>query len=114
MLIIQTRTQDEVVILDLEGKVDGGPESREIHDQVKRALSGGAKRILLNMKGVPWINSLGVGVLIAAFVSAKRADAMLKLYGVEGRVQIVLTTNGVIPEVFEVFASEEEARASFA
>jgi anti-anti-sigma factor len=113
MLTIEKRTEDGMVILDLTGKIDGGPESREIHDEVKKAVGAGADRLLLNMEGVAWINSLGVGVLIAAFVSAKRAGAALKMYGVGGRVEIVLTTNGVIPEVFEVYSSESDARASF-
>jgi len=113
MLTFETRTEDGVLVLDLEGKIDGGPESRQIHDEVKRALQEGTNRILINMQRVPWLNSLGVGILIASFVSAKREDAILRMYGAAGRVEAVLNTNGVIPEIFEMYQSEQEALASF-
>jgi anti-anti-sigma factor len=65
------------------------------------------------MQNVKWLNSLGAGVLIAAYASAKRQDAALKLFGITDRVETVLKTCGLIPEVFEVYKDENGALGSF-
>jgi anti-sigma B factor antagonist len=113
MLNITTREQGGVMILDLEGQIDGGPLSTRIHELIKQNLETGQKRFVLNLTSVKWLNSLGAGVLIAAYASVKRQGASIKLYGVGHRVETVLRTCGLIPEVFEVFADEKNAIGSF-
>ena len=110
---IETREQAGVTILDLSGRLDGGPESRAIHETVKKTLEGGGKRIALNMTDVPWANTLGIGILIAAFVSAKRMDAQLKLFGTSERVSASLKMMRLIPEIFDDLAGESAAIESF-
>jgi anti-sigma B factor antagonist len=113
MLNITTRDQAGVMIIDLEGQIDGGPLSAKVHELIKQNLDKGQKRFVLNLKNVKWLNSLGAGVLIAAYASAKRQNAGLKLYGVTDRVETVLKTCGLIPEVFDVYADEKDALESF-
>jgi anti-sigma B factor antagonist len=113
MLNIATRDTGGVVIIDLEGQIDGGPQSAKIHELIKQNLGQGRKQFVLNLKDVKWLNSLGAGILIAAYVSAKRENAALKVFGVSDRVETVLKTCGLIPEVFEVFADEDGALKSF-
>ncbi len=114
MLNITTRDKAGVMIIDLEGQIDGGPESAKVHELIKQSLSGGQKKFILNLTNVKWLNSLGAGILIAAYASAKRQEAALKLFGVSDRVEAVLKTCGLIPEVFEVYKDEGSASASFA
>lgn len=114
MLNIATSDEGDVMIVDLEGQIDGGPKSQEIHDIVKESLKKGKNKILLNLSKVSWLNSLGAGILIAAFASAKREEGAIKLYGVSPRVETVLRTCGLIPEVFEVYEDKEKALQSFA
>lgn len=113
MLNIATREKGAVTIIDLEGQIDGGPQSAKIHELIKSNLAQGKKNFVLNLKDVKWLNSLGAGILIAAYVSAKRESASLKVFGVSDRVETVLKTCGLIPEVFEVFADEDGALKSF-
>lgn len=113
MLTITNRDAGGVVVLDLEGQIDGGPKSEKIHEIIKNSIEKGQKKFLLNMKEVKWLNSLGAGVLIAAYASAKREDAALKLLSVTDRVGTVLKTCGLIPEVFDVYEDEEDALSSF-
>jgi len=113
MLSITTRDLGGVMIIDLDGQIDGGPESVKIHDLIKQNLEKGQKKFILNLKSVRWLNSLGAGVLIAAYASAKRQDAALKVFGVADRVEAVLKTCGLIPEVFDVFPDEDGAVRSF-
>jgi anti-sigma B factor antagonist len=101
------------MIIDLEGQIDGGPESEKIQELIKENIEKGQRKFVLNLKNVKWLNSLGAGVLIAAYASAKREEAALKLFDVSDRVTTVLKTCGLIPEVFEVFDSEDDALGSF-
>ena len=114
MLNITTRDKAGVMIIDLEGQIDGGPESAKVHELIKQSLNSGQKKFILNLTNVKWLNSLGAGILIAAYASAKRQEAALKLFGVSDRVEAVLKTCGLIPEVFEVYKDEGSASASFA
>jgi anti-anti-sigma factor len=111
---IETREKSGVTILDLSGKLDGGPLSRTIHETVKRSLEHGGRKIALNMTEVPWANTLGIGILIASFVSAKRMEAQLKLFGASERVTASLKMMRLIPEIFDDLASEQAALESFA
>jgi anti-anti-sigma factor len=113
MLTISNRDAGGVLILELEGQIDGGPKSEKIQEIIKDQMKNGQKKFVLNMKDVKWLNSLGAGVLIAAYASAKREDASLKLSNVSDRVATVLKTCGLIPEVFDVFDTEEDALSSF-
>ena len=113
MLNITTRDLAGVMIIDLDGQVDGGPLSMKVHELIKQNLEKGQKKLVLNMQNVKWLNSLGAGVLIAAYASAKRQDAALKLFGITDRVETVLKTCGLIPEVFEVYKDENGALGSF-
>jgi len=113
MLNITTRDQAGVMIIDLDGQIDGGPLSMKVHELIKQNLEKGQKKLVLNMQNVKWLNSLGAGVLIAAYASAKRQDAALKLFGITDRVETVLKTCGLIPEVFEVYKDENGALRSF-
>ena len=113
MLNVTTRDMGGVMIIDLDGQIDGGPLSTKVHELIKQNLDAGQKRFVINLQGVKWLNSLGAGILIAAYASAKRQNAMLKIFGVTERVETVLKTCGLIPEVFEVYADEKAALASF-
>jgi anti-sigma B factor antagonist len=109
MLKIEKREQDGVLIFKLEGQLDGGPESQKLQGMLKDALEEGKKYSVLDMKDVSWINSLGAGVLIAAYASVKREDGLIAMVGISSRARVVLKTCGLIPAVFEEYDSIEEA-----
>lgn len=113
MLDIDSRDVGDVRIIDVEGQIDGGPHSAELHEAIKRHLENGQKKILVNLEKVAWVNSLGVGSLVAAFVSARRSEGALKFCSAGDRVTAVLRTCGVIPEIFEVYDTEEQGLGSF-
>jgi len=109
MLTIQSRTRGDVLIIDLDGQIDGSEESQRILSCIKEALERQPRRLLLNMEHVQWINSLGVGYLVASFVSARNQGTAMRLFGVPSRVSTVLHTCGVAPNIIGVFATEDEA-----
>lgn len=113
MLEITSHTSGNVLILRLEGRIDGDTPSMQIQEATKAALDRGLKNVLLDLGGVQWINSLGVGYLVAAFVSLRNQKGTMKLVGAPSRVVTVLHATGVSPSIIPIFQDEEEAVASF-
>ncbi|HMA75719.1 MAG TPA: STAS domain-containing protein [Candidatus Krumholzibacteriaceae bacterium] len=113
MLTINTRLEDDVMIVGLKGQIDGGPKSQTIQDIVKKSISEGNINIVFDMSEIKWINSLGAGVLIASYASARRNDGYINLVGISDRVKVVLRTCGLTPTLFEEFDNIEDAVEDF-
>jgi anti-sigma B factor antagonist len=109
---IDERLIEDVVILDLRGRVTTAEDSKLAVDAIRQALCQGRSKILVNLVHVPYIDSLGIGDLVRGFVAAQRAGAVLKLCGVAGRVRDVLVAIG-LSGVIELFESEQDALKSF-
>ena len=109
---IDIRTARDVSILDCNGKITLGEGTMSIRNTVKDILQGGAKKILLNLAGITYIDSAGVGELVGAFVTAGNNGAKLKLLGLTGKLREVLTITKLLT-VFEVYDNETAAVLSF-
>lgn len=112
MMKISKREEEGIVILDLEGKLVIGDGDVKLREGVGEALESGAKKILLNLKGVKAMDSSGLGELIRTKTTALREDAVIKLLHVEDKVQEVLSMTRLIG-VFETYDDEIDAVASF-
>jgi anti-anti-sigma factor len=112
-LQISTRESGDVSILDLRGKstIDGG-ETELLSDQLRRLVSNGVRKVLLNLADLTQVDSSGVSIIVGTFVSLKRQDGDLKLLRPSGRVLEVLTVLHLI-EIIPSFQDEAEALASF-
>jgi anti-sigma B factor antagonist len=113
MSILQARVERGVAILDIEHELVGGPETTELHKHIRDMLRDGHKRILLNLRGVPWVNSIGLGTVVAAYATAKRNGAHLEICCASRRVEMVFQTTMLMPDLFREFRCEEEALRSF-
>jgi anti-sigma B factor antagonist len=110
---VETRNSGEVVILDLVGKLTAGLGDQILRESIDELLAEGWKRILLNLSGVSFLDSAGLGELVAGLKTARRFGAQLKLLNVGGRVQSTLFMSRLLP-VFEIYGNEGEALSSFA
>ena len=109
----QKRMDGNVAVLSLSGKLMGGPDAELVRGAIKECLDEGQKDILIDLGEVPWVNSTGLGILIASHVTVTNAGGNLKLSRVDKRInQIFMVTK--LHTVFETFDSEAEAVASFA
>jgi anti-sigma B factor antagonist len=113
MLQVTKRAANGVVVIELSGRIDGGDSCRHIHHAFGTSLSEGRRKFVLDLGEVDWINSLGVGFLVAAAVSASREGAVIRVTGLDGRVGSVLHACGIVPHVWKDFADEKSAVASF-
>ena len=67
------------VVVDIEGKLVGGPGSESFHELVKRLLADGEKRFVFNLERTPWASSQGIGLLIGALTSVSNAGGKIVL-----------------------------------
>jgi anti-sigma B factor antagonist len=113
MKITTRRDRDEdVTILNLEGRLTIGAGDVQLREALVELLEGGAKKILLNLKGVRAMDSSGLGELLRTKNSADASGATIKLLHVEDKVEQVLEMTRLIGQ-FETFNDEIDAIASF-
>ncbi len=111
-LKINTRDVSGVSVVSLDGRIVLGEESNAFRAEVRTLLSKGAKRIVLNMENVTFIDSAGLGTLVAAHHSAHSRGASLRLSGLGSKFQEVLQITKLLT-VFDVFDSVPVAVESF-
>ena len=109
-LKIEKRLVDGVSILTCQGRIMFGDEANALRDFLKEALTEN-KRMVLNLSGVTYIDSGGLGTLVGVYSSARAAGAEIKLTGLGPRLHDVLQITK-LATVFEVFGSEQEALAA--
>ncbi len=106
---IHTRQIKDVVVFDIKGEIKVPPETtKTLHPLVKSQLDSGARKILLNFRDVSFIDSFGVGELLASYVSTNDLGGQLKLAGVSGRLELLLKITGLW-DLFDPQPTEEAA-----
>ncbi len=111
-LKMTNREVNGVTIVALEGRIVLGEESNALRERVKSLLSNNQRNIVLNMDNVTYIDSAGLGTLVASHHSAKSQGASLRLSNLGSKFQEVLQVTKLLT-VFEVYDSEAAAIRSF-
>lgn len=111
-LKISNKTANGVTVVYCSGRIVFGEETASLRETVKNLLAENLQ-LVLNLGGVSYIDSGGLGTLVGLYTSAKAAGGNVKLANLTQRVrdQLVLTK---LVTVFEFYDSEEQAVASFA
>jgi len=111
-LKLTNREVDGITVLTLDGRIVLGEETSKLRESVKNLVSGGKKKLVLDMKNVTMIDSSGLGALVAAYSSAKSAGASLRLCNLGVHFNQLLQITNLLT-VFEVSNTEEDAVRSF-
>ena len=109
---IEERSSGDVVILDLKGKITLGEGDELLKDKVNSLVSQGQKKIILNLAGVPYIDSAGLGEIVRTYTTVSRQGGSLKLLNLTKRITDLLSITKLLT-VFETFDAEGEAVRSF-
>ncbi|MFZ0201177.1 MAG: STAS domain-containing protein [Candidatus Sulfotelmatobacter sp.] len=110
-LKLSTKTKDGILIVDCSGRIVFGEESSLLRETVKKAVTQN-NRIVLNLGEVNYIDSGGLGTLVALRTTAQNACGTIKLTNLTERVGDLLQVTKLLT-VFDVYDSEAEAIASF-
>ncbi len=108
---LSTRTVDGILVVDCSGRIIFGEESASLRDTL-RDLIPQNKKIILNLSGVNYIDSGGLGTLVALYTSARNSGGSIKLANLTQRVGDLLQVTKLLT-VFDVYDSEERALESF-
>jgi anti-sigma B factor antagonist len=109
---IVERTVNDVTILDLKGKMTLGEGDELLKDKINSLLAAGRKKLLLNLEGVPYIDSAGLGEVVRTYTTVSRQGGSLKLLNLTKRIEDLLSITKLLT-VFETFDSEAEAVQSY-
>ncbi len=100
------------IVVELKGNVMGGPEAQEFSDLLHKFLDEGKKNVIIDLAGVKFMNSSGLGMLISGFTTMKNGGGSLKLAKATEKINSLLVITKLIT-IFENFDSVEEAANSF-
>jgi anti-sigma B factor antagonist len=106
------RDVNGITVLDIDGRIVLGEESNSFREKVKGLLASGKKKIVLNLANVTYIDSAGLGTLVATFHSARSQGASLKLANLGAKFKEVLQVTKLMT-VFDTYESEAAAIQSF-
>ena len=111
-MTLKERRVGDVSILDLKGRLvlDDGDDL--LRDRINDLVNEGRVKIVVNLHDVTYVDSCGVGVLIAKYVSVRKKGGDVKLLNLTSRSQRVMEISKLLT-VFETFDSEDRAIASF-
>jgi anti-sigma B factor antagonist len=106
------REVNGVTVIAMDGRIVLGEESNALREKMKAVVAEGKKQVVLNMDNITFIDSAGLGTLVAAHHSAKNLGASLRLCQLGTKFQEVLQITRLMT-IFEVYNTEAEAIASF-
>ena len=107
-MVLKARRLDDVVILDLSGRITMGEGTLILRNNIQKLLADGDRKFLLNLTDVDYIDSSGLGELVTSFTTVRNQNGELKLLNLTRRVQDLLQITKLLT-VFESFNSEAEA-----
>jgi anti-sigma B factor antagonist len=112
-LYINERRAGDVTILDLKGRLRVGGNMLAFHKSIRSLVLEKKMLILLNLAGVTFIDSCGLGELVASQVSVENKGGAIKLVGLTETLRELLTVTRLLT-VFDVYENEADAIQNFA
>lgn len=109
---VKRNPMDPLMVLEVSGKIMGGPDHDRFKEEITGLIGDGYKDVILDLSGVPWINSTGLGILISGFTSLKNAEGTMKVCNVKERVLSIFYISQ-LENIFQVFKTTQEAIDSY-
>ena len=111
-LSFNERQAGDVTILDMSGKITIGEGSVTLRSAIRRLLEEGKKKILLNLAGVGYVDSSGIGELVSSFTAINKEGGQLKLLNLTQKIRDLLAITKLLT-VFDSYDEEETALNSY-
>ena len=111
-LEIQQREREGIFILDLDGRLTVGNEVAAFRDRLQKLIDSGRNNIIVNLKGVDYIDSTGLGALVIVATTMRKNGGNVKLLNLNRRnIELLVMTK--LATVFEIFTDEQDAVNSY-
>ncbi|MFH1686002.1 MAG: STAS domain-containing protein [bacterium] len=105
------KLEGNVAVFELSGKIMGGEATTMFHGRIRENVNNHIKSVVIDLKDVVWINSVGLGMLISALTTIRTAGGRLVLANITA-VESLLSLTRLIT-VFEIYDSQKAAVESF-
>ena len=112
-LQISEKQIDGVTVLEFLGRITLGEESNQLRTKIKEILGKSKSQIVLDLAGVSYIDSAGLGMLMAGYTSAQNQGATLKLANLTKKFDELLNITKLVT-IFDTYGSVDDAVRSFA
>ncbi len=109
---IKINEKYNAVVVELKGNVMGGPDAQEFQDELHKQIDQDKKNIVVDLAGVKFMNSSGLGMLISGYTTVKNGGGNLVLANATEKINSLLVITKLIT-IFEHFESVEKAVDSF-
>lgn len=109
---IGERFHGDVAVLKISGNLMSGPESGELHQAVKTIIEKGYLKVVIDLSDVKWMNSSGIGALMASYSSLAAKNGKIRLVGVTEKIESLLVVTRLI-KTFDTFKMVEDALVGF-
>ena len=109
---ITERALENVVVLDLKGKLTIGEGDELLKETIQKLMDQGHNKLLLNLEDVPYVDSAGLGEIVRTYTTVSRQGGSLKLVNLTKRITDLLAITKLLT-VFDTFESEADAVSSF-
>jgi anti-sigma B factor antagonist len=106
------REVGDVTVIDMDGRITLGEGSALLRDLIRQSISKGRKKIVMNMAGIVYIDSTGLGELVSGYRLVKSEGGELKLLSLNKKVTDLLQITKLYT-VFDIHSQEAQAVASF-
>jgi anti-sigma B factor antagonist len=103
---------DGVSVVELDGRIVMGEENNSLREKLKSLVAAGKKKIVLNVGNVKYIDSTGLGTLVAAHRSAKTQGASVRLCHLGKRFHEMMQVTKLLT-IFDVYDTQAAAVSSF-
>jgi anti-sigma B factor antagonist len=109
---IEERPTGDVMVLDLKGKMTLGEGDELLKDKINSLVHQGRRKVVLNLEGVPYIDSAGLGEIVRTYTTISRQGGSMKLLNLTKRITDLLSITKLLT-VFETYDNEADAVRSF-
>ena len=111
-LDIQQHEREGITILEMKGRITVGKEATALREKIAELMAAGIRNVVLNLAGVDFIDSTGLGALVVCAISTRKAGGSVKLVNLNRRnIELLVMTK--LATVFEIFSDEQDAINSY-
>jgi len=111
-MTIKEKIYGTVAVVSLRGNLIGEPETENLREKIYSLLQEEFTKVVIDMKGVRWISSYGLGTLIAALTSVRNKSGDLRLANITEKVESLFAITQLV-KVFKTYETVDRAVASF-
>ena len=111
-MAVQINIEENVVVVKVQGKLMGGPDTKKCHEKMKHLIEEGHQQMVIDLSRVEWVNSSGLGMLVACYTSCRNSGGQFKIAGPTEKTKSLLKMTK-LNTVMEVFENTQQAIESY-